>query len=102
VDINGAIELYSHAGGNRLDRLQEHCDAGAAVKLAEEISNLQEGILTLVRSCSGPDALTRLEIHQVARQYLAEASADVTEDGLDGLLRDVIWIAWHDGWLISG
>jgi hypothetical protein len=99
-DINAAINAYSYQGGNRPDRLQAVCaHAPAADKLATEISGLQEGIYELVRARAGADGLSRAEVEQVALQYLAATRPDVNEIGVHGLLRYVIWIAWHDGWL---
>jgi hypothetical protein len=101
VDINLAIDAYSYQGGNRIGRLQAICadSTVAAETLAAEISGLQEGIYELVRARAGADGLPRAQVEQVARQYLAEARPDVNEVGLHGLLRYVIWIGWHDGWL---
>ena len=103
MDINAAIDAYSYQGGNRLGRLQAICaDSSIAETLAAEISGLQEGIYELVRARAGADGLPRAQVEQVARQYLATARSDVNELGLTGLLRYVIWIAWHDGWLQLG
>jgi hypothetical protein len=99
VDINAAIEAYSHAGGNRIERLRAICADSVETETTEsEIRTLQEGILEQVREQAGADGLTREHIEQIARQFLA-VRPEVNEDGLDGLLRYVIWIAWHDGWL---
>jgi hypothetical protein len=103
VEINAAIDAYSYQGGNRLGRLQALCtESSLAETLAAEISGLQEGIYELVRARAGADGLPRAQVEQVAREYLAAARPDVTELGLDGLLRYVIWIARHDGWLQLG
>jgi hypothetical protein len=69
--------------------------------LAAEISGLQEGILELVRAeaRARSKGLSMTEIAQVARQYLASVKPEVNEVGLHGLLRYVVWLAWHDGWL---
>ena len=100
VDINAAIDAYSYQGGNRLERLQAICaDDSTAEALAAEISRMQEGIYELVRGRAGADGLLRAQVEQVAREYLAGARPEVDEVGLYGLLRYVIWIAWHDGWL---
>jgi hypothetical protein len=101
VDINAAIGAYSHTGGNRIERLQALCAESpvAAEALAAEVSALQEGIIEQVRARAGVDGLSRAQVEQVARQYLAAARPEVNEGGLHGLLRYVIWIAWHDGWL---
>jgi hypothetical protein len=100
VDINLAIDVYSHQGGNCLKQLQAICaDSSVTEALAAEISGLQEGIYELIRAQAGTDGLPRAQVEQVARQYLASARRDVNEVGLNGLLRYVFWIAWHDGWL---
>ena len=100
VDINAAIDAYSYQGGNRSERLQAICaDGSLAETLAAEISGLQEGIYESVRARAGADGLPRVQVEEVARQYLAAARPDVNELGRNGLLRYVIWIAWHDGWL---
>lgn len=95
MDINAAIDAYSHAGGNQMESLLALCAGNwlVADALAAEISNSQEGIMESVRSHAGADGLPQAEIEQLARQYLAEARPHVNEVGFDGLLRYVIWLA---------
>ncbi len=103
VNINTAIDAYSYQGGNRLERLRTVCadSTGAADRLAAEISGLQEDIYALVRERVGEtgDRLSRAEIEQLAQEHLAASRPDIDAGGLHSLLRYVIWIAWHDGWL---
>ena len=100
ADINDAIEVYSHAFGNRIEPLRALCASNdGAEALATEIRELQESILELVRLQSGPDGLPQAQIVQLARQHLADRKPAVNEVGFHGLMRYVIWVAWHDGWL---
>ena len=101
MDINAAIDAYSHVGGNTIRPLQELCGGGSIVaeRLAAEINELQESILELVRARSGANGLSRAQIEQLARQYLAGVRPDVNDVGARGLLGYIVWIAWHDGWL---
>jgi hypothetical protein len=101
VNVNTAIDAHSYQGGKRLERLRAVCadSPGDADVLAAEISGLQEDVYALVRARAGAKGLSRAEIEQLAREHLAAVRPDVDEGGLHSLLRYVIWIAWHDGWL---
>jgi hypothetical protein len=101
LNINTAIDAYSYQGGNRLERLRTVCadSPGAVDSLAAEISGLQEDVYALVRERAGAEGLSRAEIGQLAQEHLAAARPDIDAGGVDSLLRYVIWIAWHDGWL---
>jgi len=100
VDINAAIDAYSQSFGNRVKPLRGLCaDASTADKLAAEISALQQAIVDLAWSRARDVGLSMGEIEPLAREYLATARPDVNEVGLRGLLRYVIWFAWHEGYL---
>ena len=106
VDINTAIDAYSYQGGNRPERLRAVCadSPGAVDGLAAEISGLQEDLYALVRKRVGEtgEGMSRAEIGQLAQEHLAASRPDIDAVGRDALLRYVIWIAYHDGWLRRG
>jgi len=100
MDINAAIDAYSQSFGNRIEPLRNLCGkAPTAHERAAEIDALQQAIIDLVWSRAGDAGLTMGEIEQLAREYLSAARPDVNEIGLRGLLRYVIWFAWHEGYL---
>jgi hypothetical protein len=98
-DINGAIDCYSQSFGNRIEPLRQLCrDPEMADHLAAEICALQSSIVDLVWSRAGEVGLSMHEIEQVARECLA-TRPEINEIGLNGLLRYVVWLAWHEGYL---
>jgi hypothetical protein len=77
VDINTAIDAYSHAGGNRLDRFRAAClDAATADKLAAVISALQQDIVDQVWAQAGDAGLTMDEIERLAHRQAADGVHD--------------------------
>jgi hypothetical protein len=102
VDINQAIYVYSHAGGNRPDSLREYCSACGAAEspaaVAARIDGMHEAILDIVRERAGPDGLTNQQIERIARKWASKSEPEVNDAGIHALLQYVIWIAWHDGY----
>jgi hypothetical protein len=101
VSINAAIDVYSNSGGNLIELLRVLCggDSIATETLAAQITKLQSDIFEIVRSRSGELGLSVAEIESVGWEYLTASRAGVDEIGFRGLMRYVIWIAWHDGFL---
>lgn len=104
VDINAAIDAFSHALGNNIEPLKALCraDSNDVEPIAASIVKLQDDIFDLIRSRSKRSkdgALPLSEIEQIAREYLAAANPEVNELGYRGLMRFIVWMAWHDGWL---
>jgi hypothetical protein len=103
VNINAAITAYSHSGGNCNEALRPlcHSDKSAAAKLAALINELQGDIFDLVWSRSEAGALSAAQIEQIASAYLAEKKPELEIDdiGVSGLMRYIIWMAWHEGCL---
>jgi hypothetical protein len=106
MNINHAIQADSNSLGNRMDALNESCTqagcADSAPAVAERIRRMQNAIFALVcQRAPEPATVTMPEIEQIARDWLASNETAVDEAGLNGILRWVVWMAWHEGYLAT-
>lgn len=103
LDLNVAIEAFSHAGGNHIERLRARCSRtvpeSSIQALARRIEQIQTAIFEIVWKKSEQRALTGQEIVEIARQYCLAKEPEINETGLQALLQWIGWMAWHEGCL---
>ena len=102
-NINTAINAYSHSMGNQFDVLIEHCGSEKADEFKKTIDQIQNEIFDIIwKSTDNNNLLTAGEIEEIATEYCNEKHNEIDASGIDGLLRWLIWMAWHEGCLKKG
>jgi hypothetical protein len=103
MDINAAIQAYSHSFGNRMEELLRMCDGDQkrADTWAEPVRMMQDDIVNLICAQSERRQLSAIEIEHIASVYLSAHAPEVTKQGLRGLMDYVGWMAWHEGYLAT-
>ena len=101
-DINTAIDAYSHSMGNRREALAEFCGTRGLVDRETEIraaiDKIQGDIFDLIsRMARERGPLSADEIEKVTVGHCGRHYPDVNESGVRGLLRWIVWMAWHEG-----
>ena len=101
-DINAAIEAYSHSMGNRPEELAEYCAEHGVAERENEIrtaiETMQGEVFDTISKrtrTSGPMSAT--EIETLATEHCRVSVPEVDEAGVRGLLRWIVWMAWHEG-----
>lgn len=103
-DINAAIEVYSHSMGNRPEELAEYCaEHGVAereTEIRKTIEAMQGEMLDKISErmrVSGP--MSAAEIETLAAEHCGASVPEVDAAGVRGLLRWIVWMAWHEGFM---
>ena len=100
--INQAIDVYSHSLGNRSEALAEYCQAqGLSLnEIKAKIDGIQHEVFERVWENTGNTGpLSSKEIELVTREVCRDASLGIDDAGIAGLMRWLVWMAWHEGCL---